>query len=397
MTTKKIVKPDIAIQKDVGTKASDGTILKNIWFELPGYCNLACSYCYAEGGEPKNVKDLLEWDDYVSILEQAKEMGVEDVGISGAGEPLLPKNRDLTFKVLEKCRDLGFYVTLFTTGQFIDEEVADKLYDLPVEIMIKCNSLDPEVQDAFVSDPARGRNISSYGQKRNEALERMIARGFANEEKCMETYGRKSRMAIVTSIMTSCGEGPSNYDDMADLLQYARENNIIFNVDSVLKRGRGASCDLCEEDQRLKAKLQELQAIDSEEYGNEWQLSQSYIGTVCDRFSYHMYIDQYGKIKPCVGAMDVDLGNAKEITLEDAWNREEMKIIRSRNYKGKCGDECANFNEIDEKRTAVAKTTKYKCNSCLGRRTESLTNEYLLKHGHVKTIGCWNHKPKSLN
>ena len=92
--------------------------------------------------------------------------------------------------------------------------------------------------------------------------------------------------------------------------------------------------------------------------------------------------------------MDVNLGNAKETNLEQAWNSQEMQIIRSRNYKGKCGDECANFSEIDEERTAEAGTIKHKCNSCLGRRTENLTNESLLKNGYVSTIGCWNHRPK---
>ncbi|MBD3247530.1 radical SAM protein [Candidatus Pacearchaeota archaeon] len=394
MANKKIVKPDLAIQKDVGTKASDGTTLKNIWLELPGYCNLACSYCYAEGGKPKNIENLLSWNDYVSILEKAKAMGVEDVGIPGAGEPLLPRNKDLTFKVLEKCKDLGFYVTLFTTGEWIDEEVADRLYDLPVEVMIKGNSLKPEVQDAFVSDPSRGRNITGYGQRRNESLELLMSKGFNDEEKCQEKQGRKSRMALVTSIMDS-ETGPSNYAEMGEIQDYARENNIIFDVDSVLERGRGAGCELCTADQRIKSKLQELQAKDaSRDPPIEWELSQSYIGTVCDRFSYHMYINQWGEVRPCIGAMDVNLGNVKENSLEESWNRQEMQIIRSRNYEGKCGDECANFSEIDEERTTEAGTPKYKCNSCLGRRTENLTNESLLEKGYVSTIGCWNHRPK---
>ena len=391
---KKTVKPDLAIQRHTGIMHSDGSTLKNLWIELPGYCNLACSYCYAEGGKPKNIENLLNWDNYVSILEQAKEMGVEDVGIPGAGEPLVPQNKGLTFKILEKCKDLGFYVTLFTTGEFITEEISDRLYHLPVELMIKGNTLNPDVQDRFVSDPSRGRIIKGYGKKRNEVLKLLIEKGFNDEEKCMEQYGRKSRMALVTSIMTSKGEGPTNYNTMSNLLEYARENNIIFNVDSVLKRGRGASCDLCEEDQRLKEKLIELKKIDAEEYDNNWELSQSYIGTICDRFSYHVYINQYGDIRPCIGAMDVDLGNIKEIKLNEAWDRPEMKIIRSRNYHGKCGDECANFSEIDEEKTEVAGTTKYKCNSCLGRRTDDLTNESLLENGYVKTIGCWNHREK---
>lgn len=389
---KKRVKPDIAIQKDVGTKSSEGKTLKNIWIELPGYCNLACAYCYADGGKPSREKDLLNWNHYVSILKQAKKMGVEDIGIPGAGEPLLPINIKLTFKVLEKCKELGFYVTLFTTGEFITDEIADRLYNLPVEIMIKGNSLKPEVQDAFVSDPSRKRIIKGYGKKRNKALRLLIKKGFNDEKKCMIKFGRKSRMALVTSIMTSYSKGSSNYGEMASLLRYARDHNIIFDVDSVLKRGRGTSCDLCEEDQRLKTKLIELQKIDKKEYGNNWLLSQSYIGTVCDRYSYHMYINQYGDIRPCIGAMDVVLGNIKKTTLKKAWNSKEMKIIRKRNYHGKCV-ECKNFNEIDEKRTKIAGTPKHKCNSCLGRRTVDLTNKFLLKNGYVLTIGCWNHRP----
>jgi hypothetical protein len=117
-----------------------------------------------------------------------------------------------------------------------------------------------------------------------------------------------------------------------------------------------------------------------------------------------MYINQYGDIRPCIGAMDVNLGNIREgTTLEQAWDTPEMQIIRSRNYKGKCGDECANFAEIDEERTAEAGTIKHKCNSCLGRRTGTqiidgkeksiLTNKYLLEKGCVPTVGCWNFRP----
>ncbi len=319
-------------------------------------------------------------------------MGLEAIGIPGAGEPLLPKNVRLTLRILEKCQDLGLYVTLFTTGEFITGNLADRLNELPVELMIKCNSLDPIVQDAFVSDPSRGRIIHGYGQKRNETLELLMKKGFNDEERCMAQYGRKSRMAIVTSIMTSSGGGPSNYDEMAHILKFARQNNIMVDIDSVLKVGRGATCDLCEEDQRLKAKLIELQGIDRNEFGNVWQVGQSYIGTVCDRHSYHMFIDQYGRIRPCVGAVGVDLGNIRTTSLQEAWDSREMRIIRARNYKGKCS-QCANFNEIDEIRTKEAGTVKYKCNSCLGRRTEDLTNAYLLGNGHVKTIGCWNHRP----
>ena len=357
----------------------DGT-LQTIWFEEPRRCNLACSYCFAHGGEALDLDNILSEDTYMKMLEEAKSIGVKSVGIPGAGEPFFSKNRELTLKLLDKCEELDLYTTIFTTGEFITEELADILKEKAVELMVKCNSLDPKTQDAFVSDPKRNKIRTGYGQKRNDALDLLMEKGF-NEPSEFQGKKRESRMAIVTSIMTGLDDRPSNYDEMADLLRYARDRNIIFDCDSVLERGRGATCKLNPGDKMILEKQKELQKIDREEYGKIWEISQSYIGTVCNRYGHHLYVSESGKIRPCIGAMGVDLGNIKTSTLTEAWNRPEMQIIRDRNYKGKCGDECANFEEK-------------KCNSCLGRRTEWLNNDYLLKHGHVKTIGCWNFSAK---
>jgi MoaA/NifB/PqqE/SkfB family radical SAM enzyme len=358
--------------------------LQSLWIEFPGFCNLACSYCYADGGCPEFPDRLLDWAVYESILTQAKAMGVDSIGIPGAGEPLLSGlNFDLTMRFLNRCAELGFYVTLFTTGEFITSELAIRLFELPVEIMLKGNTLNQAMQDRFVSDPSRNRVKVGYGKARNEAIETLIVAGFADEAKCQAMFGRKSRMALVTSIMTEedAIDGLSNYAEMADILRFCRNRNIIFDCDSVLKRGRGAKCSLCTDDVQIKAKLEELQAIDREEFGNSWELSQSYIGTVCDRYMHHMYISQYGQIRPCIGAMDVDLGNVRDTSLAQAWDSAEMQIIRGRQYGGVCGHECKNFEDK-------------KCNSCLGRRAENLTNASLLEKNEVSCIGCWNFQKK---
>ncbi|MEI8343854.1 MAG: radical SAM protein [Candidatus Moraniibacteriota bacterium] len=355
--------------------------LQTMWLEIPGICNLFCSYCYACGGERLEREKLLSWKQYESILGQAVILGVNSIGIPGAGEPLISSNLELTMKILRKCKELGLYVTLFTTAEFITADVADQLRDLPVEIMIKCNSLNPEKQDQFVSDPKRCLIRNGYGAKRNAAIKHLIHRGFNDEAQCMERFGRKSRMALVTSIMLGEDGKLDNLSDVVEILRYCRINNIIFDCDSLLKRGRGTSCDLCTSDQVLKNKLLELQEIDAKEFGNAWELSQSYVGTVCDRYMHHMYVSQYGEVRPCIGAMDLVLGNMHNASLEAAWNSSEMQIIRARKFSGKCGDKCANFAEG-------------KCNSCLGRRATNLTNENLLAKGSVETIGCWNFHKK---
>lgn len=352
--------------------------LQTLWVEVPGRCNLACSYCYACGGEKLDTEKLMRWREYESILMQAAHMGVDSLGIPGAGEPLLGSNLMLTEDLIVFAAKYNMFTTLFTTGEFITSNLLEGyIWWRPVEIMIKCNTLDPNMQDKFVSDPARGIIKQGYGKKRNEAIELLINHGFNDEQYSMRKYGRKSRMALVTSIMTSEDGSVTNLKELADILRFCRRHNIIFDCDSVLKRGRGATCGLCAGDEELRQILLELQRIDREEFGNVWEISQSYVGTVCDRYMHHLYINQYGDIRPCIGAMDVNLGNIRNVLLEEAWNSKEMRIIRKRCYHGKCGDECANFAEG-------------KCNSCLGRRTRNLTNEHLLSMGYVETIGCWN-------
>jgi len=367
-----------AVQHGLG-RTNTGS-LQSIWIELPAYCNLACSYCYACGGEIKDTTEWLTRADYIRVLDEAQKLGVDSVGVPGAGEPFVKKNHDLTMWFLHQCADRGFYVTLFTTGEFITEELARELYDLPVEIMLKGNTLDPDYQDRFVSNPAKGQIIHGYGEKRNQAIEILMKVGFNNREEA-QRFGRESRMAIVTSIMTDEEEGGlSNIDQVADIYRFCRDRNIIADIDTILKRGRAMECGLTSGDKRIMEVLQGLRKIAIEEYGDkEAALSSTYVETVCDRYHHHLYVDVQGRIRPCIGAMDVNLGNIKQKTLQEAWDSKERRIIRERKFAGPCAS-CANFQEG-------------KCNSCLGRRTpasgeKALTNEHLLRDNAVQTTGC---------
>ena len=350
--------------------------MQSLWLELPGHCNLACSYCYACGGEGLKKEKLLTWEMYEKILIEAKNLGVDSLGIPGAGEPFIPANRDLAMKIIRRAAELGMFATVFSTGEFITEELAKELAKLPVEIMIKGNTLNPKLQDQFVSDPKRGRQITGYGVKRNLAIDILIENGFNDRGECLQRFGRPSRMALVTSIMTSEHGDISNLKEIADILRFCRRNNVIFDCDTVLKQGRGASCELCTSDQELKSKLMELQVIDATEFGKIWEIGPGYVGTACDRYMHHLYVNQYGEIRPCIGAMGVVLGNVRNVSILEAWTSKEMGIIRARKYSGECA-ECVHF-------------IKRECNSCLGRHTTNLTNESLNRKKCVQTIGCWN-------
>ena len=352
--------------------------IQSVWFEFTQNCDLRCQYCFV--GENANLCKTSHMDkqNVVLMLDECKKLGVDSIGIPGTGEPFYGGNTEFTMWFLRECEQRGMYVTLFTTGAHITPELAAELYKLPVELMLKCNSLDPVRQDKFVS--GKEEIIVGYGELRNKAIEILMAAGF-NDRDAARIYGRESRMALVTSIMTDDQEsGLDNLDEIADIYRYCRKNNIIADIDTILKRGRALECGLKSGDQRVMPVLAELRQIAVEEFGDsEVSLSSTYVETVCDRFHHHLYVDYKGRIRPCIGAMDVDLGTFPETSLEEAWNSEERCIIRERKFAGACV-ECANFQEE-------------KCHSCLGRRTptegeKKLTNESLLRDGAVWTTGC---------
>ena len=357
--------------------------LETFWMELPQTCDLNCAFCFIGKISPENWAKRIRREQIFNAIDQAKAMGVDSIGFPGAGEPFLGKQSELTMDVIRHCDANDIFVTMFTTGLHITEKLAKELIGLRVELMVKGNSLDPDMQDLFVSNPSEGEKGMRYGYgvKRSRALDMLMSVGFNKSEHC-EKFGRRSRLALVTSIMQGKSGEATNYAEMADILRFCRNQNIIFDCDTILERGRGIGCSLSILDQALKEKLLELQHIDRTEYPDypHWDISQSYVGTVCDRFRHHMYMTYQGEIHPCIGSTGVRLGNIRTTTLKEAWASPEMQVIRNRCYGGVCGTNCANFAEG-------------KCNSCLGRRAVNLTSDSLKEKGFVDTVGCWNNRP----
>ena len=365
------------VQPGLGTtKTAKGGELRSIWIETPGWCDLFCQYCFAGTRKIDRNPNNMKLDEYYRVLKNFAELGGRDVGIPGCGEPFHHddevgvSNRILTMQLLEWCKELDLSLTIFTTGHWIDRELAEQLFDYNVILLVKYNSMDIKTQNALVGLDPNAPKIN-YALLRDHALLRLMAMGF-NEP----AYGKNSRLGIVTSVMNS------NKAELPFLLRFARRHNIIFDCDTILELGRGKSFDEMggsPPDEEMKAIFSNLQRIDAEEFGNNWNISRSYIGTCCDRFRHHLYVSKTGDVHPCVGAVNVNLGNIRTQSLGQCWDEPAMRVIRNHLYDGKCA-ECLNF--VEEK-----------CYSCLGRCTVDLNDKQLVEDGYVHTTGCWNHRP----
>ena len=335
--------------------------LKDIWIMLGQSCDHRCNNCFAstEKGTDRNPDNMTD-EELLGAINQAIEMGINEVGIPGAGEPFHPANITTLFKIIDNNCVKGVHTTIFTHLGFFNEGLVKRLdkYGDKITLLAKFNSFKPEVQDPF-------DNVEGYTKRRGEVLKLLFGHGF-NDGK---------RLGFVTSIMTV------NYGEILEIFRYCRKNNIITDIDNILPLGRGKNSQFMPSDKELRKIYNALSEIDFKEFKNKWTPTCSYVGqNACNRYCHHLFIDKTGEAHPCIGSVNVFLGNVKSKPVREIWNSKEMKIIKVKKYCGKCL-ECALFADGS-------------CNSCLGRYTESLDNENLLKTGKVHTVGCWCFKQK---
>jgi len=73
-------------------------------------------FCYNPVDYAKQHKELTT-DEWLSVLNQGREMGAAQLGLSG-GEPLL---RDDLEVIVQEGRKLGYYINLITSGIGLSE------------------------------------------------------------------------------------------------------------------------------------------------------------------------------------------------------------------------------------------------------------------------------------
>ena len=93
-----------------------------ILLELTHKCPLECAYCYNQL-DFASTKDAMSKEDWFRVMEQAREMGAVQLGISG-GEPLL--NKDVV-EIVQKANYLKFYTNLITSGVGAPKGIVAKL------------------------------------------------------------------------------------------------------------------------------------------------------------------------------------------------------------------------------------------------------------------------------
>jgi PqqA peptide cyclase len=123
--------------------------------ELTHKCPLECPYCYNQLDFAK-INDQMQKEDWLRVIEEAREMGVVQIGFSG-GEPLL--NKDLP-ELIKKASGLGFYTNLITSGVGAEEGIVKKLKEAGLKnVQIGIQSSEKEIMTLLTN------NKTAYEQK----------------------------------------------------------------------------------------------------------------------------------------------------------------------------------------------------------------------------------------
>lgn len=99
--------------------------IKTLDIELSGSCNYSCQMCpHDEPGREKDFLKNLPFDLFTSIVDQAVELGLENVRLHGSGEPTLYKE---LVEAVEYCTKLGLKTLITTNGARLTPQLSQDL------------------------------------------------------------------------------------------------------------------------------------------------------------------------------------------------------------------------------------------------------------------------------
>lgn len=264
-------------------------------------CNLRCPYCFT--GQWQKGEGEVSYSNYAALMEDARELGSQSIWWVGQGEPfLVPYWKDL----IRAAQRLGLWIGIFTNGTRLDGQASEFVTGHGVSLYVKLNSFRPDTQ---------GRLIGGDGKA---FLDHIIPRIEWFADRGMAAQRRLAVESVITKL---------NYEEIPSLFRWCRDRRIIPFIEMMEHACKGA-IELDVSPEQHVALFRELQRIDREEYGYEWEIVPPWAAYRCRNLYLGLAADAWGNVTPCSG-MRYSLGNIRDRALEDIWNSEDAKRLRN--------------------------------------------------------------------
>ncbi|MFO0793638.1 MAG: radical SAM protein [Candidatus Brocadiaceae bacterium] len=322
--------------------------LLSIELEFTKKCNLRCLYCYSSAGEA--AENELSIEELKSVVYQAKKLGAKKIVLLGGGEPLL---YDGLTTIVDYINSMELQQVVFTNGIFVNRELAHFLFENKVSVVIKRNSLKPEVQDTLADVKGAFKNI-------NRGLNILMETGYPN---------KNVSLGIQTII---CKQ---NISELPAMWLWARERGIIPYFEVITYQGRAReNAGLYTSESEVREVFKRLEVIDNA-FGIKWKSHSKIAAFSCKRHLYSCLINSQGYVQACTG-VDMPIGNIREKPLRE--------ILENSNV-------IMDLRNIHERIEGPCKTCEYNrsCYGCRGNAYQ-MTGNYL-----ASDPKCWHCKKES--
>ncbi len=280
-------------------------------------CSLNCPMCFRRGGNiDENFEPYLNFELIQDTIKEAQKLGLKSLRILGAGEPF---EQPRTVEFLEWLHSQGLKSVVFTQGNTINEELAIKLADLNVSIMLRYDSFDDQIVDYSVG--RKGIKI-----KKDKALEILVARGF-NEH-------NPTHLGVVAPMTRYAGEG------VVGIYEFFRDRNIYPLLPFIACAGRSLQSDGSIKDDLDEAKKLEI-ATDVYRYnfmkGISYDGVSAYIGThICTFLSNGFYLTHAGIALRCEGDETSIIGDLQKQSITEIWQESQNNFRYGGRYNYGC-------------------------------------------------------------
>jgi len=129
--------------------------LDYLCINLPPLCNYRCEKCFTWANEHK-IEDFIGAEKIKEVVIEGKKHGVKVLGILGEGETLMFPE---TLEIIACAHKLGIISLIATNGSFLDEKMANFLYDNGATVVVSLDTLDEKEYKAFCRGSA---DINSF-------------------------------------------------------------------------------------------------------------------------------------------------------------------------------------------------------------------------------------------
>lgn len=287
--------------------------IENLYIEITRRCNEHCVHCYIPEEQRRSGSFML-LDDAKNYLDQAKELGVWQISITG-GEPFLHPQ---IAKILEYARKKDFIISILSNLSLLKPHHIPLLKKvIPSQIQVSLYSLNPEVHDSITG-------LTGSFNKTMASLNMCIDNDIPVQVNCPIVKQNKNDFTQVLDWAKQYGIKANT-----DFYIMAQTDYSLKNLENTLpkKDVKKVYYTLLKNDDELRNGILDSFNNSSKELLNTEQ-------HICGAGNNTLFISATGKVSPCATWQSFELGDLKQDSLSDIYyHNTAIKKLRNIKYK----------------------------------------------------------------